>query len=449
MSTLYHVFVSDRPSAVTVDLSIQVVHPDAMHIYDTPGFALMLLQECSKENNLLAEEVDYDTVTDAGWLKKYARGFIKRVELTEVENPLPEAARSDYEHPYWEDSENWLSGTLRITMTHPAWAQHATDGLDWESASYDPNRSYDACSPIQPSEKEAEVSNDPTDRTGFLAIPNYFFEPTLTAPTPVWIPIYGDNAYMMGDEIKTKEITDEMWDSMHGKTVYFQAMWSGGMGVLCSREQIFTIDSGSYGPVNIEGGDLKWIASADFNQAKKRLNEGLNYKTIMGWVDPYIAETKVEGDTVTFKVYSFSENRRLELQDESDVMGLLCRSVTDIMEEITDDESKLGEFLENEKEERDIYFTSEVYTKIGKGMILGYSLKKIKKASHSDLDSLEVDDLVAELAKEPWTTWKITIQVSDPAWIEHLPERGPFHYGFGRMNEVEAWEGEPIIWQKK
>lgn len=447
MSELYSVYVSDRPDPKTVDLHIKVVHPDSMIIYDTPGFYMMLLQECTEENNLLAQEVDYDTVTDGKWLKKYARGFIEKVEVLKLKNKQPAAAESDYDHPYWADSSKWLSGTVRVTMTHPGWCQHATDGLQWESASYDPNSRYDNCPVITPNGGEVIVAEDPTDRTGFLPIPNYFFNETFPLPSPVYIPIYGEKAYVMGEKIQGKDITPEVRDQFLGVPAFFKGSWSEDLGVLTNHDSAFTISTGSYGSAGVEGSSLKWIAAAKFNHGKKRLNEGLNYQTILGWVDAHIPEIKVDGKTATFKVFAFSPGQELKFQSAANAMGLLCRSVTDQMGEITDSESKLGAFLESQKEERDVYFTSELYSKIAGGVIKKYQIKRMKKASHPNLDALEHDALVAELAKEPWATWRITLEVSDPAWIEHLPAKGSYSYGFHWVEGAEPWEEGDLLYE--
>ena len=80
-------------------------------------------------------------------------------------------------------------------------------------------------------------------------------------------------------------------------------------------------------------------------------------------------------------------------------------------------------------------------------MVTSYRIKQVAKASHPDLDSLEQPALLAELAKEPWTTWEIQLEVSDPVWLEHLAQSGAYHYNFSRMNAVKPWTGAPIKWQ--
>ena len=186
---------------------------------------------------------------------------------------------------------------------------------------------------------------DDDDRSGFLPIPHYFFEATLPLSTPVWIPVYGEKAYVKGEPVKGKAITDEVRDSFLGKPAFFKGPWSEDLGVLCRRDQAFTISSGSYGSAGLEGSSLEWIAEAKFNKGKKRLNQGLDYRKLLSWVDPFVAASEVDGNKATFKVYSFSEDRRIDLSDEGEALGFLCRSVTDAMDELDEEGSKLGAFL--------------------------------------------------------------------------------------------------------
>lgn len=449
MSELYTVYISDRPDDTTVDMKVKVVHPDSMYIYKTPGFYLMLLQECTKENNLLAEEVDYDSVTDAQWLKKYAKGFIKSVKILKLENKMPKAAESNGDHKYWKDSSKWMSGIVRVTVTHPGWCQHATEGVSWESASYDPNSKYDACPAIVPgSEDVVVIAKEDGNRTGFLPIPNYFFSETLPLPSPVWIPVYGEKAYVAGDKIMGKDLTDEVRDSLLGVPAIFKDSWSESLGVLCTRYNGFTIDSGSYGSLGAEKGDLEWIAPVNFNHGKKRLNEPLSYQKILEWVDPHIPEISLKGNTASFLVYTFSPGKQLKFDSAADPMALICRSITDRMESEAGSDTKLGSFLNDEKEKRDLYSISDLYGKLAGGMIKKWNISKLLDASHPNLDSLDHKKLITRLDTEPWATWKVEVEVTDPAWIEHLVEAAPYSYGFYWVEEAEKWTEAPLLYPK-
>jgi hypothetical protein len=77
MSELYSVRVAARPDDRTVDLDIKVVHPDAMHIPASPGFALMLLHDQAGADCPLAREVDLQTVMNPDWATHNARAFVE------------------------------------------------------------------------------------------------------------------------------------------------------------------------------------------------------------------------------------------------------------------------------------------------------------------------------------------------------------------------------------
>src|SRR5690606_26065699 len=100
MSDLYDVRVAARPDAHTVELDIKVVHPDAMHIPESPGFALMLLHDRASGDAPLARELDLDTIMNGEWASANACAFIESVELISSKNQPPPEALDDYEHRY-------------------------------------------------------------------------------------------------------------------------------------------------------------------------------------------------------------------------------------------------------------------------------------------------------------------------------------------------------------
>src|SRR5690606_41336303 len=148
MSDLYDVRVAARPDAHTVRLDIKVVHADAMHIPESPGFALMLLHDRASGDAPLARELDLDTIMNGEWASANACAFIESVELISSKNQPPPEALDDYEHRYWNNPKRWLEGRLRIRATHPAWIEHLPGG--WASAAFDPASSYQPGPPAVP-----------------------------------------------------------------------------------------------------------------------------------------------------------------------------------------------------------------------------------------------------------------------------------------------------------
>lgn len=450
MSELYQVEVTNRPDDRTVELYIKVIHPDAMYIYDTPGFYLMLLQECPGTGNQLATELDYGTVADANWLKKYARGFIEDVEIISLENKPPKAALNNSSHKYWEAGSAWLSGTIRIRVTDPAWVAHVENRLAWESAAYDPNTRYNKCAPILPeSEAESdEVVSEVDYSQGFLPVPNYFFAATSGLLSPIiWIPKYGENAYKPLEKIAQENLTEEVMKSFLGKLVAFEGGWSSGPGILTGMNSMFTISDGSMGIAGMSRTDYDWMGLATFNTRKKRLKDPMNYHSLLRRIDPMVAEVKLDGKTAIFTVYTFQENAVLKLETTSEALTFLSRSVVDNFGTFFNEKSKLSQFLQAKKEEYDVHFLSQVITKVASGMVVRTAVSKVKDASHPDFDTLNNDEIIEVLQTMPWATWEISLEMSDAAWIEHLPSAVPFEGSFSMTNPPESWEGELLTWK--
>lgn len=449
MSELYSIDVLERPNPTTVKLYVSVVHPDSMYISGTEGFAMMLLQECNQSESLLAKEVDFDSVMDSGWLQKYARGFISKVELEDLENVPPEEARYDSSHAYYENSENWLSGVMIIQVTDPAWAAHVKVGDSWGSASFEPCSTFDDCAPIHPGSEEGEVAvMAMEDSKGFLPIPHYFFEHTMgLIPSPVWIPIYGDSAYKPMETVKGKDITEDTLKAWIGKPIFFEDTYSEGVGVLVSTESVFTISSGSYGSSGISAGSLKSISLAAFDTNKKRLNDPLSYRTILGWIDPMVNAVQVEGKKAIFTIHTFGADQKPKFDSASDVMVLISNGLVDTFGDFKNEDAKLSQLLMKEKEERDIYFMSEVLTKIANGIVVKSSFKNLAPSTQPEWGELDNPSIIAAFEKSPWATWSVTVEVTDSAWLEHLPDMIPYSHSFSWNEAAEPWEGDPITWK--
>ena len=121
-SDSYYVEVRSREGARVV-LDVRVVHPDAFQLPDDPSFALMLLREGAKDTDSLGLDVSVDDTMDSGWLRRWARGFIRSVEV-KVRNEPPPEAEADHHHPYWENSDGWMAGRYEIEATHVDWVGH-------------------------------------------------------------------------------------------------------------------------------------------------------------------------------------------------------------------------------------------------------------------------------------------------------------------------------------
>ncbi len=107
MSSLYNVRVLQLEES-KIKLSVEVIHPDSNYISESPGFALMLLHKNAAYNTLLGGEADLDLLLNESWIQENARGFIRSVGLS----------------PGKPKRNGWLTGTLDIEVTHPAWLSH-------------------------------------------------------------------------------------------------------------------------------------------------------------------------------------------------------------------------------------------------------------------------------------------------------------------------------------
>lgn len=449
MSELYSITVLERPNPMKAVFGVQVVHPDSMVVYNTPGFALMLLQECNSANNKLAEEVDFDTVLDAKWLKQYARGFVKSVKVLSLENKPPKAAELDYEHAYWTDAGKWLRGTIEVRVTHPAWISHVKEGMSWGSAAFDPHSSYDYCDAIAPSApaQKTDLDADYKNSPGFMPITKYFREETYGFPDVVWVTKYGESAYKPLEKVEKKDITEELLEEWAGRPVFLKGGWTDGIGTLVSKESFLTVSSGSIGTAGISASSLEWIAPAAFDKGKKRLNDPINYAFLFSMADPVVTEVEVDGRTATLKMYVFDARKRIEHKSATDTLDLIARPFMDSFGEFGDATCKLGRFLDQQMEASEVDFSSQLFQQLANGMVKSCKIKQLKKATHPDFDTLEQSEVLEWMRKDPWSQWQVEVTVTDAAWLEHLTGSTPFMVGCSHNEPALEWTDEPLTWQ--
>ncbi len=446
MSSLYEATVLQKVSPTVVDVNIRVVHPDAMHISATAGFVVMLLQESAHDGAPILKEIDFDSASDATWLRKYATGFVTNVETLSSKNVPPEGWYFDNDHEYWK-REEWLSSVIRITVTHQDWLQHLSEGSSWHGASYEPNSTYDLCDPVLPENETQDVAqSDADDRAGFLPIPTFFY-PNLYGklPSPVWIPKYGPAAYIADETFSGDDVTQERINAMIGKPVLFTSWGSQDIGIVASEELVSTISTSSWGQTGISAGSGE-IGIARFNTSKKRLNEALTYSGMLDHVEPLIESVSVKGNKATLTIICVNPDKKLNLESSSDALAMLVKMEYESFDGFENAESKLGQFLYSEMTENDISFEDDAFCIYAGGIIKSFSISKTTTGENIDFDAMENDELLLAIERKPWTTWTATIEVSDPNWIEHLSSETPFPFGFDWLEKAQAWEGKPILW---
>jgi ankyrin repeat protein len=453
MSDLYAVRVAARPDPHTVELDIQVVHPDAMHIPATPGFALMLLHDRAGADAPLAQEVDLDTVMDASWASANARAFVESVELLSSKNEPPQAALSDYEHAYWNNPKRWLAGRLRIRATDPAWVSHVPG--HWDSAAFDPASSYAASPPARPgAEVEFELESAFASSEGFLPAPKLMIASEVSASCPelMWIPRHGARAYEPHERLTGIEITLERFASYLGQPVMWRASEDDpAVGIVTKiedgRAALVSITSGSRSTRYLAPEDLTWIGRAAFRRGTPRLATPLQLERMLDYASPAAEAVEVAGREATVKIWVFPRERLdgLQLDSSADVLRLLAVPARDDFGDFDNASAKLGQALRREKETREIYWDSELYPKVAEGFIESFELEAPERPRGVDLDELARAQVLELITGRRWPYWTLRVVVSDPAWLEHLEGGGAWSFDPEQLEAPEPWEGPPRL----
>ena len=448
MSSLYGIRVQEIPNDTTVNLQVQVIHPDAMHISASPGFALMLLCDPAGDADPLAQEVDFENTLDGAWMRSYARGFVRQIKLVELVNEPPPNVQGDPEHEYWNTPSGWLRGTLRIEVSDPAWIAHLSEGLSWRSAAFEPSAAYDDCDPIYPEADDpgqAAPAGEGDEHAGLIPIPRIFFLNLLGSFDDefIWFPKYSDKAYVADEFYEGDGITEEVLDSLVGKVVEYSSHGEG-LGVLGPDYSVISISIGSWGAMGkVKPGQGK-VGQARFNTKKKRLGEPLSISKLARYVEPAVVEASVDGTRATLKVCCFDRQRELALNHEAEALALLAEMEYESFYVFSNATSKLGKLLHETAQQDDLRFQDRIFAKVAGGIVTDFTVEKTSDGEAVDFDALSDDELIAAFQKNPWATWTVKISVTDPAWIEHLPTMVPFSYGFYSKSEPQPWEAGPL-----
>lgn len=457
MSELYSVRVAARPDDRTVDLDIKVVHPDAMHIPASPGFALMLLHDQADGDCPLAREVDLQTVMNPSWATAHARAFVESVELLSSKNEPPAAAINDYEHGYWRKPKGWLEGRLRIRATHSAWVSHVPRA--WDSASFDPASDYEECPPATPEGTpglEIVVESDHQSSLGFAAVPKLAIASEVgpACPEVLWVPRHGVRAYEVVAPLSGIQITIEQLERWQGLPV----MWRG-MSDSESYVGIVTKVQGGYASlVSLSGSgsrsthtrgpsDLQWIGLAAFRRGTPRLAPPLLVEPLLAYANPAAALRSIDGREATISLYVlWRDEREPVLPTASEILRLIATPAQAGFREFEDATSKLGLVLHREQQARNVHWVSELYPAVALGFIESFEVEPPNEREREDfLDDMEFADRVTFIEQRRWPTWTVRVVVTDEAWLEHLPNAGAWGVDGDELAAPEDWD-EPRTW---
>ena len=460
MSAYYSVEVQSIEAPTTVLLDIRVVHGDTMFIDETPGFALMMLVEAAPDDSPLATEIDEDLSMDREWMQQYAAGFVRDIELIELENePPPEALDNRREpdvHEYWDNPEEWLRGTLRIEVSDGAWVSHLSAGQSWESMAFEPLRGhrttlgdYASCDPITFEESDDSPQTADDSRAGLLPVPRIFYPGHFGAfeDELVWVPKYTEKAYVPGQKYAGEDLTEDILDAHVGDVVFYSS-YGDGIGVLTPEYQAVKIDSRTVSAKLVSPGKHE-IQPARFNEHEQRLGEPV---TIPDLIDqhltrPAVVRADVDGATVSLHICAFeSPGYDLGVEHAGHALAFVATSEAERFNPFENAESRLGAALHDTAQTHELPSEGAIYERCAHGLVTDWTLQEISHGEAVDWGALSHEEIAEKLRDEPWPTWRLDVTFTHPEFVEHIPATTPYALGNEARNvrEPANWEDAPL-----
>jgi hypothetical protein len=218
------------------------------------------------------------------------------------------------------------------------------------------------------------------------------------------------------------------------------------MGVVASPTEIVSISRGSTGIVEIQASSISVISLAEFDTRKKRLENLLDYQYLMQIAAPVVKEVRLEGNTAILTLITLMPYQVPVADNPANSLMLLLNSVNDGFKTIGSPQVRLNRLFHQLRAEHNLGSVKDACLKFAGGIIMNTKIEKNRDANHPDFDTMDNEQIVAQLKREPWTTWILRIAVSDPAWIEHLPDSTPYLTSVGKLPQVEARDGNPLVW---
>lgn len=454
MSELYSVRVAARPDDQTLDLDIKVVHPDAMHIPESPGFALMLLQDRASSDTALGREVDLDTVMNSEWASANAMAFIESVELLSSKNEPPPEAFDDYDHRYWNNPKKWLQGCLRIRATHPAWVRHVPNS--WESAAFDPSRHYQPCAPVSPDAvHEIVLEADYQRSQGFIPAPRMVVgsEVGVDCPELIWLPRYGAQVYQPHERITGIDITLAQLREWMGRPLLWQAHDEQDVraGVVTRVEDglatLVSIGSGGSSIRWLTPESFTWVGLAAFRSGQPRLPPPLELEPLLEQARSAMVVERVEGRELTISIHVLARDpHMLPELSASKLLQLIALPARSRWDSFDDATSKLGRQVQHELDQRELSWDTELYPIAAHGFIESFEVEAPERPRELDLDAVSREQAIEFINERRWPSWSVRVVVSDPAWLEHLQPGATWPVDQQHIDPPEHWDAAPITW---
>ncbi|HEX4813681.1 MAG TPA: hypothetical protein VFV66_13110 [Nonomuraea sp.] len=263
-------------------------------------FALMLIEEAAEAHPdrecPFAKEVSFEDVIDERWLRRFARGFVRSVRVTD------------------STAGQFPSSVLHVEVTHPAWLSHIHEGDTWESHAYETGAEFADCAPIVPAETGA-VSDDAGD--SFIHVPRAAWRGLLeTGPELLEVPAYSPSAYTTRDTVHDPDQIPAEWI---GRAVRIIPAHGSGVadGALVNESTWATMDPHGFG----FGTRIRSIARLVPNS--RRRGGRLTYAQVLTHVKPELVGARQNGGEVELSFRIPPDRRELALYEPSHVLRLL------------------------------------------------------------------------------------------------------------------------------
>lgn len=455
MSSLYKVKILgiDKENA-SVTLRVKVIHPDAMRIHKTAGFALMLIDNFKWKGFPIADEISFEEAIDSTWSRKYAKGFIKAVSVAEQISTIPPDLFEDNNHHFYKTPELWPEEILEITCTDVAWLAHLSQHEEWESTAFNVARSYDACAPII-YESALNKKEDKADQTSaWMPIPSFLFdEGSFFLPKVLNFPKYTASSYVIKEVIdcSTKEHNTVL--ELHGK--YVKHMDSDNSGIfvynnLLREYRIYSRERNSSGIRSYQTlSDIGKVGLLELKQNYNRHSTLMNYSDLFRQAQPSIKAVQKEGNKISLELIGVYDID-IYVLNKLKVLKMICNNFVETYGYKVELDSqfplsKLLRFFIKIKE--DIYYPKQVLPLIADGIILDYSIEY--PANHiEDCDEMDRESLISYFENEQWPCFKIHITLSDEAFglqLDHVAESRmliQLNYLSDDIKEIT----NPILW---
>ena len=434
MSSLYNIKVTGKPDGQTLIVAVKVIHPDAMKIPTTPGFALMLLND-NADNAPLKDIVDLETVMDEDWSAENAHGIVDSVELIKKKHRIPRAAEQDQNHSFWSNTDKWPEAALKIHCTHPAWCSHIKCGDEWETTAFDPSLYYDESEPIFPGKNNQGVilENAAENSEGFLPVPKIFLfngVPPVKLDEIVYIPAYNNPSYSIDNKIESGEAVSFSFDAWIGKPAAWSYYGRVNTGIIADVSpdgslRLVSVQESSRSENNTPVRDLDWIGTISFKKGQKKGCRGINVSDAVFFYDGAVMSVRKDGKKLHLGIMNcgkYDEELQMNPALALAVLALPISSINGF-----DTESPLGEALETIMKNKEVRDTSEVYQHAADRFIKKIKFKPCRKKA-DELDNMSNEELIEFYKSNSWPVSNLEIELTDSKWGDHIDEKTLFCY---------------------